>query len=237
MFSFLRIFLFFFCCLSFFLPGSLLAATNSQQLHNALGQLQSRYEKLRSLQFDFAQITDSGGRIKEGNGFASFYRTKGSNGKSSGFMRWDYTAPTPQVILNTGAELSIYTPMDKQLIITPIEDQDADITFALFTGSKQLSDEFDLIPADATFQIQDPPSNTQAMQLIPQSPHPQLKRLQIWYDGTYQLRRLIMEDHFGALTELSFSAMRFDTLPAQNIEQAKTLLQLDLAPGTEIIRQ
>nr|WP_320011437.1 outer membrane lipoprotein carrier protein LolA [uncultured Desulfobulbus sp.] len=237
MFSLLRTFLFIFCCLSFFLPGSLLAATNSQQLQNALGRLQARYEKLHSLQFDFSQITDSGGRIKKGNGFAAFYRTKGDKGKPSGIMRWDYTAPTPQVILNTGTELSIYTPMDKQLIITPIEDQDADITFALFTGSKQLSDEFDLIPADATLQIQDPPAKTQAMQLIPQSPHPQLKRLQLWYDGSYQLRRLIMEDHFGALTELSFSAIRFDTLPAHNTEQAKTLLELDLAPGTEIIRQ
>ncbi|MBM9614331.1 outer membrane lipoprotein carrier protein LolA [Desulfobulbus rhabdoformis] len=237
MFSFLRSLLFFYCCLFFFPPGSCFAAPNNQQLRDSLAQLQTRYEKLHSLQFDFAQITDSGGRSKEGNGFAAFYRTASNKGTSSGIMRWDYTTPTPQVILNNGVELSIYTPMDKQLIITPIQDQDADITFALFTGSKQLSDEFDLIPADTNFLIQEPPDQTRAIQLVPKTPHPQLKRLQLWYDSTYQLRRLILEDHFGALTELSFSNMRFDTLPAKSAQQAETLLKLDLAPGTEIIRQ
>jgi outer membrane lipoprotein carrier protein len=46
-----------------------------------------------------------------------------------------------------------------------------------------------------------------------------------------------MEDHFDALTELTFTNIRFNTLPTDNPQVRQSLLQLDLTPGTDIIRQ
>lgn len=208
-----------------------------RQLKASVDQLQTTYQQLHSLQFDFAQVTDTQGRIKEGRGHATFYRSGSSGSAKTGVMRWDYEEPAPQIILNNGRELSIYTPQDKQLIITPIQDLDSDITYALFTGSKKLADEFDATDPDPVFYINTPPSELQAIQLIPRQPHPQIKRMQIWLDKQSRLHRLLMEDHFGALTELDFSLIRFNALPAKDPKQEQLLLQLDLAPGTEIVRQ
>ncbi len=211
--------------------------SKDQQFTGVLEQLQTTYQHLHSLQFDFSQVTDTSGRIKEGRGFASFYRSGSGSGAKNGVMRWDYEEPSPQVILNNGKELSIYTPQDKQLIITPIQNLDADITFALFTGSRKLTDEFVASRPDPVFYINDPPTNMEAVQLTPRQPHPQLKRIQIWVDRQHKLHRLLMEDHFGALTELDFSDIQMDALPANDPKNEQSLLKLDLAPGTEIIRQ
>ena len=220
----------------FFATPSQGAVPSDAQLNTLIAQLQATYQHLHSLQFDFAQITDSAGRIKQGHGSASFYRN-GHSADSIGVMRWDYLEPAPQVILNNGKELSIYTPQDKQLIITPIGDTDSDITFALFTGSKKLADEFVAGSPDPAFFINNPPVGMQAVQLTPREPHAQIKRMQIWLDKQHTLHRLLLEDHFGALTELDFSAILFNALPAKDPAQEQLLLHLDLAPGTEIIRQ
>ena len=50
------------------------------------------------------------------------------------------------------------------------------------------------------------------------------------------IRRLLMEDHFGALTELTFANVRFNTLRQKDPQQIEALRALDLLPGTEIIR-
>ncbi|MDD2464632.1 MAG: outer-membrane lipoprotein carrier protein LolA [Desulfobulbus sp.] len=221
----------------FSLPALAATVLTPQQLKTSLDQLQTTYQQLHSLQFNFTQITDSAGRIKEGRGSASFYRSTTAGSANSGVMRWDYDEPAPQVILNNGRELSIYTPQDKQLIVTPIQDLDSDITYALFTGSKKLAEEFVVNAPDPVFYINDPPKEMLAIQLTPREPHPQIKRIQIWIDKRRTLQRLLMEDHFGALTELDFSQIRFNALPAKDAKQEQLLLQLNLAPGTEIIRQ
>ena len=68
-------------------------------------------------------------------------------------------------------------------------------------------------------------------------PHSQVKRIQLWLGGDMTIYRVLMEDHFGALTELTFSRVRFNTLPTGDARQLQSLLKLDLAPGTETIRQ
>lgn len=200
-------------------------------------QLQSTYQQLHSLQFNFAQVTDSNGRIKEGNGHAVFYRTGTTASARAGIMRWDYVEPIPQVILNNGRELSIYTPQDKQLIVTRAPDLESDITYAIFIGTKKLTDEFNPDLPDPVFLLNDPPKGLQAVLLTPRQPHTQIKRVQLWMDKQHMLHRLLMEDHFGALSELTFTQVRFNVLPPGDGKQEQMLLHLDLVPGTEVIHQ
>jgi outer membrane lipoprotein carrier protein len=200
-------------------------------------QLQKKYQQLRSLEFDFTQFTQTGGRVKQGSGNATFYRPTGATPSGKGIMRWNYLAPTPQTITNDGRELSIYTPQDRQLIISPVQDLEADITYALFTGTRDMLDAFTVSQGDAQFTLNQPPANAQSALLTPREPHPQLKRVQLWLSRDNVLHRLLMEDHFGALTELSFSNMRFNTLRLHDQQQVQSLLNIDLAPGTETIRQ
>lgn len=204
-------------------------------------QLQKKYQQLRSLEFDFSQFTQTGGRMKQGVGNAVLYRvpppsSNNHRGSNLGIMRWNYTGPTPQTIINDGATLSIYTPQDKQLIVSPAQDMESDITYAIFTGTKNLLDEFEAAPADPLFILSDPPAGFEAILLTPRQPHPQVKRVQLWLQTDLAIHRLLMEDHFGALTELTFTKIRMNTLPEGDAQQIQSLLKLDLAPGTETIR-
>lgn len=215
------------------------AASRSEQL---VVQLQKKYQQLRSLEFDFSQFTQTGGRMKQGFGNAVLYRLPHSSsskhrGTNLGIMRWNYTGPTPQTIINDGETLSIYTPQDKQLIVAPAQDMESDITYAIFTGTKNLLDEFEAAPADPLFILSDPPAGFEAILLTPRQPHPQVKRVQLWLQGDLAIHRLLMEDHFGALTELTFIKIRMNTLPEGDAQQVQSLLKLDLEPGTETIRQ
>ena len=218
-------------------PFAVAADTAPQVPEQLIIAIQSTYQRLHSLQCSFVQFTSADGRIKEGRGQATFYRTKQTGNKPGGIMRWNYEQPTPQVILNNGRELSIYTPQDRQLLITPVGEMDSDITYALFTGSKRLDEEFILSPPDPLFQMNTPPKDLQGMLLTPRQPHQQIKRIQIWLDKRHILNSLLLEDHFGVLTELNFSQMRLNTLPADDATQEQQMLFLNIPPGTEIIHQ
>lgn len=200
-------------------------------------QLQKKYQQLRSLELDFDQATQTGGRIKQGSGNATFYRPSDQPPPGKGIMRWNYLEPTPQTIINDGRELSIYTPQDKQLIISPVQDLESDITYAIFTGTRGLLDEFTASPGDALFLLNQAPAGVESVMLTPREPHPQVKRVQLWLDRENVLYRLLLEDHFGALTELTFTNVRFNTLRADDRQQVRSLLNIDLVPGTETIRQ
>ena len=238
----LRTLLFFLLLLSALgtLPSSMSAASSTGQ-GDMVMRLQKKYQQLRSLEFDFSQSTLTNGRVKQGSGNALFYRPDARPGGSSpagnGIMRWNYIEPTVQTIINDGKELSIYTPQDKQLIVSPAQDMGSDITYAIFTGTKSLLDEFEAAPSDKLFILTAPPAGFEAVLLTPRQPHPQVKRIQLWLDRDLTIHRLLMEDHFGTLTELTFTQVRFNTLPAGDGQKLRSLLKLDLAPGTEIIRQ
>lgn len=203
----------------------------------AVQQLQKKYQRLHSLEFDFTQATQTSGRTRQGSGNAVFYRPGAKESNGHGVIRWDYTEPTEQTLVNDGRELFVYTPRDKQLLVTPAGEMEADITYALFTGAQSLLDAFTAASVDPDFQLSEPPADSEAVLLTPKEPQSQLKRLQLWLGADRTIRRLLFEDHFGALTELTFTSVHFDRLPPGNPQRAKELRQLELAPGTEIIRQ
>ena len=202
-----------------------------------VGQVQKKYQQLRSLEFDFAQATRTGGRTRQGSGNAVFYRPGGEGPEGHGVIRWNYTEPTEQTIVNDGRELSVYTPRDRQLLVSPAGELEADITYALFTGAHSLLDAFTAAPPDPDFQLSEPPADSEVVLLTPKKEQSQLKRLQLWLGADRTIRRLLLEDHFGALTELTFTGVHFDRLPPGDRQRAEALRRLDLAPDTEIIRQ
>jgi outer membrane lipoprotein carrier protein len=225
-------------CLALLAPVAQAAPTAStREQHIVL--LQKKYHKLRSLEFEFFQTVQSGGRLKQGNGSAIFFRAA-SPSHSPGtkqIMRWNYSQPIVQTILNDGITLSIYTPQDKQLLVSPLQDIESDITYALFSGTKKLLDAFIAAPGDSSLGLSDPPAQCEAILLTPRHPHPQVKRVQLWLNREATIQRLVMEDHFEAITELTFTQVRFDRLGQGDAQQTHALLKLDLEPGTETIQQ
>ncbi len=220
-----------FCLLAIRPPAAYAAAAAAPE--QQVAKMQDIYRDLTSLGFDFSQLTRTGGRERQGAGSAVFYRP----GNSPGVMRWNYTQPDTQIILNDGSKLSIYTKGDNQVIVTSAKELQSDITYAFFAGTRDLLDDFNAAPAGDRFIVRSAVKDLQSVQLIPKQPHSQIKALHIWFDDTFLIRRLIIEDHFDSVTELTFSNIKLNALPADSKQTLAELLKLDLPPGTEVISQ
>jgi outer membrane lipoprotein carrier protein len=196
--------------------------------------IQEAYSDLTSLSFDFKQIIRSNGRDREGAGSSIFYRPTAD---TSGIMRWNYTKPDMQVILNDGKELSIYTRKNNQLVIMSAEKLQSDITYSFFAGQRKLTDDFKLYPADRRYAADSVRQKLLVVKLIPKKPHGQIKSLHLWFDNKSMIRKLVMEDHFETITELIFSNIKTNSLSRDSAKTTAALVQLNLPPNTEIIRQ
>jgi len=197
-------------------------------------KIQALYRGLTSLSFDFSQVTRTGNRSRVGSGNAVFYRP-GDN--KPGVMRWNYTAPDTQIILNDGTTLSIYSQNDRQAIITSAEELQSDITSAFFSGNRNLLDDFTPLPPGKRFVFRADEQKMQAVQLVPKKPHAQIKTIHLWFDNNFVIQHLILEDHFDSITELTFNNIKLNPLPVHSAETLANIIELDLPPDTEIIRR
>ena len=200
-----------------------------------LAELQQVYRSLHSLRFDFTQVTRTRMRARKGRGTAIFLRT-GNNGEK-GIMRWNYTEPDPQVILNDGTNLTIYTPKDHQLLVTSAAQLNNDITYSFFSGKKKLADDFIPQPPDSRYLFNAGGVTLHALRLIPRKPHPQIQSVQIWFDNHYLIRHLVLEDPFASITELNFTNIETNTIDGKDSKVVQQILHLNLPPETEILHQ
>ncbi len=200
-----------------------------------LAKLQQVYRGLHSLRFDFTQVTRTQMRTRKGAGTAVFLRT-GNNGKE-GIMRWNYTDPDPQVILNDGKNLTIYTPKDHQLLVTSAEQLNNDITYSFFSGKRNLDDDFIPQKPDSRYAFNIAGATLHTLRLIPRKPHPQIQAVRIWFDNHYLIRHLVLEDPFASVTELNFSNIETNTIDSKDIKAVQAILHLNLPPDTEILHQ
>jgi len=207
--------------------------------------MQDFYGTLTSITFDFTQISRIGSRERYGKGNAVFVKPHNidqketpvqGGSKTKSVMRWNYTEPDKQVIINDGTTLLIYTDRDKQLIKTSSRELDTDITYAFFAGTGNLLDDFEALPADSSF-IFSSAENLQVIKLVPRVPHNQIKAIQIWADDEHLIRHLILEDHFDSTTELTFENISINTLQPNDKEKIESIVSFPVPPGTEIITQ
>ncbi|MFZ5798288.1 MAG: LolA family protein [Thermodesulfobacteriota bacterium] len=226
--------------LALLVPCRPLPAQESPETEALARRLQHVYAGLTSLTFDFQQVTRTGGRERSGQGNAVFYKPLTTAGKpeagerSRSVMRWNYTEPDRQVIINDGRTLSIYTEKDQQLIRTPAKELESDITYAFFAGTRNLLDDFEAqAPAEEVLASRVGAPRT--LLLVPRTPHNQIKSVQIWLDERDIIQRLLLTDHFDAETELLFSRIMLNSLPPDDPRQIEEIISFQPPAGTEVI--
>lgn len=214
-------------------------ATDQENPEKLALQLQEKLTALESLQFDFEQATLTGGRERKGDGQATFYRPLDNKTKAlsqSPIMRWDYTAPDKQVIINNGKTLTFYTQKDQQMIITPTTNLEDDITYRLLSGTGTIQSDFEAKVASSRFHFS-AGSGVQALRLIPRKEQGQVKEIHVWFDGEFFIRHLIIEDYFDSVTKLTFYNIEADPLKNTDPITIQTLFAFTPPAGTEIIEQ
>ncbi len=230
-----------FCLILFFFFFSGSAAALAEAPEAVASRLQSRYDKIQSLSFDFIQDTRGQltGRPKKGRGQAFFVKIPADNRTSDMFqpgkMRWNYSAPDRQVLVSDGETFSMYFSALEQMIITPAKSLEQDLTYSFFTGTGNLLKDFAILPPDQnSAATQD---KTAVIKLVPKAKQSQVASIHLWVTDDSLIRRIEMLDHFDTLTVLNFNSLKVNTLDTNDKALMEGLFKFTPPEGTEIIHQ
>lgn len=216
-----------------FLSVSLTRAATPEYPDAIASRLQARLDGLQSLSFQFFQDTsgEMSGRPRQGSGTALFYK-----GDDINRMRWDYTSPDRQVITSDGKYFSMYFAELHQLIVTPVEKLESEVTYSFFFGRSKIADTFHIRPADEEYQNEDDPE-FKIIKLIPKNPSSQVQDIHIWVTADSLIRRFTIRDLFGTVTILNLSDLTVNPLLGKTSEEIAASFAFTPPEGTEIIEQ
>ena len=220
------------CFLLFAVSNSCLAAA-TEYPEDVAKRLQLRYDNIKSLTFTFNQDTrgEITGRPRKGSGTAAFLK-----GETKSKMRWDYISPKKQILLNDGVHFYMYFKELQQMLISPAESLEKDLTYSFFAGKGKLQNDFYIRPADADFQSETE-QDFKVIKLVPIVPHSQVQDIHLWVSPDSLIRRIHILDHFGTITVLNLSDIHPNALKDQTQPEIDALFSFIPPEGTEIIQQ
>ncbi len=207
--------------------------TSTEYPEDIAKRLQARYDKIQSLTFNFSQEAtgDMAGRPRKGSGKAAFLKIDGKS-----YMRWDYLTPDKQVLVSDGKTFSMYFAKLQQMIVTPADTLDADLTYSFFTGRGILTRDFYIRPANEEFQSGNE-SEFKVIKLIPKTTQSQVQDIHLWVTPDSLIRRINIQDQFGTVTVLNFSNIEINSLVGKDPHELLSFFSFVPPKGTEIIRQ
>ncbi len=230
-----KLFLLFITLLSSLIIFSLQASAKintDESPEDTATRIQLRIDEIQSLSFNFYQQTrgELTGRPRKGSGKAIFFKKDGNSR-----MRWDYNNPDKQVLVSDGSVFSMYFDDLKQMIVTPAENIENDLTYSFFTGRGNLKNDFHILPPD-----EETGTNTEEFQiikLVPKQPHSQVQDIHVWITEASLIRRMNIRDLFGTITVLNFSDIQVDSLVGTDEKTLQSLFSFIPPKDTEIIEQ
>ncbi|OQX20333.1 MAG: hypothetical protein BWK76_01795 [Desulfobulbaceae bacterium A2] len=217
------------------LLGGPTGSATAESLEEQVTGIERYYASLGSLRFHFEQLSHSGGSQRLGKGSGVLFKDRsGDGGKVRGMMRWDYQEPEPQVIVSDGETIAVYSPADRQMLVSSAAALETDILYRLFLREQDQLADFNVAwsPSEQVGTV----GELRKLRLEPRLPHPQIREVTLWFDAAYRIQRLRMLDQFGGETSLLLDQMRENPLAGNSPEQIRAIFQLTPPEGTEIIR-
>ena len=221
--------------LAFLLTHSAAAEPSLEYPVDTAKRLQEKYDSMTSLSFSFSQRTkgEMTGRQKTGSGQAYFIKSA-----KTSKMRWNYLEPEQQVLMSDGVTVSMYFADLKQMIITPAESMEQDLTYCFFSGKGKLDRDFFILPPNEEYGPTDPAAKgSKIIKLVPQKKQSQVQNIHVWVSGDSLIERIDLRDHFDTITTLTFSDILVNPLAHKDAQTIETLFTFKAPEGTEIIHQ
>jgi len=170
-------------------------------LSELVQKIQAAYEQTTDWKAEFQQVTFI-------EGFDSPIKSRGTLYiKKPGKLQWDYSEPNQHQILVNGGKIWIFTPEQKQVIITPFEEvSDSQLPLHLLSGIGRLDRDFDI----QLSHPDTPPSNAQpVLTLIPKDQGAGLARLVIELDpASYFITGLTLYEVNGNRSQFRFLGIK-----------------------------
>jgi outer membrane lipoprotein carrier protein len=162
-------------------------------------RVQTRYDTIRDFEADFVQTYEGGVLRKKTT-------ERGTVAiKRPGRMRWVYTQPERKEFVSDGTRLYSYLPADKQVIVSPTPEGQANTPALFLTGKGNLLRDFTPSFAELPSAV---PGLT-ALKLVPKRADPEVQSLILGVDPTtYQIRLLVATDPQGGTSTFAFSNLK-----------------------------
>ena len=181
--------------------------------------LQRKYDAIKDFSASFSQTYEGGVLRKKTieNGTVSI--------KKPGKMRWDYTAPQKKLFVSDGKTLYMYFPTDKQVMKSPVPQQDEATSAMLFLmGKGDVTRDFTVRYGEGGTD------DTYVLRLDPHTRQAEYDWLEIIADRkTLQIRGLTAGDAQGGRSAFTFSNFKENTGPADK------MFEFSIPRGTEVI--
>lgn len=199
-------------CASAFIFASSAFAGDARQKLNAF------FTEVITLDAVFLQevFDERGNSMQKSSGTMQIHRP--------GRFRWEYTKPSPQLILADGRNLWIYDAELEQASVKPLEQALGSAPIMLLTESRPVDDEFTITDAASR------DDGLQWVKLLPKVQDTEFNRIEFGMDQV-TVRRMELYDQFGQKTVIQLNEPSVNT----NIPLSK--FKFELPAGADLIGQ
>jgi outer membrane lipoprotein carrier protein len=209
--------------LSLLLPAGV-AAASTAALDEAVQRLEAAYKAIRDLKAGFQQAAFNRTLNQTLEAKGTLYL------KKPGKLRWEYTTPTPQVVVSDGQRLWVYTPELKQVNVTDAPGGLVGPAGSFLQGLGQVREHF-----QARFLNPAQPADSDGLlvfDLTPKKPEPLLARLVLSVDTqSWLVRKAVIYDQLENTVTVRFLDV------AVNPGLPDTLFGFTPPPGVAVIKQ
>ena len=199
------------------------APTASPSLAQVLREVESNYNRMKTMKTQFKQIVREGGRtarIEDGTLWLS----------KPGRMRWEYVSPETKLFLTEANRMTLYVPSEKRVMQTSVKESDdlrAPLRFLL--GRLDFNQEFQ------RFEVLNSLKPLEAGNVIfktyPKRLAGQVDSMVFEISPGRQIRRVVINEPGGTETEFRFAGEE------ANVQVSADKFRFTPPPGTEIVSQ
>ncbi len=198
----------------------LAAALADDSIAKVITGLQEKYAAVQSISADFRQTYRAPGIEQVESGIVLM--------KKPGLMRWEYRAPEPKLFVADGHTTYLYTPEDRQVLVSPLSDAEIRSTPLQFLlGRGDIARNFISAPDDEFRPVTE---GGVLVRLTPRLREPDYDFLVLECDRkTYDLRRIIIREITGNTSEFVLSNL------VTNVKIDGRQFQFKIPKGVEVV--
>lgn len=201
--------------------GTSLVAAQAQPApaKDVAAAVQRKYDTLRDFSADFTHTYEGGVLRKKLSERGTVMI------KKPGKMRWNYTSPEDKVFVSDGRRIYLYVPADKQVMVSPVPEEDQATTAVLFLAGKgDLTRDFNVSHATGAT------ANAYKLRLDPKQPERDYEWLEVMVDkGTYRIVALQAADRQGGQSTFLFTNFK------ENIGLSDKTFEFKIPRGADVI--
>jgi len=185
--------------------------------------LQKKYDAIRDFSSDFVHTYEGGVLRKKVTERGRLLV------KKPGRMRWEYTAPEEKLFVSDGTKMYSYLPQDKQVVVSPIPQDDQATTPTLFLAGKgNLIRDFTPSATDLPAGM---PSGCRALKLIPKTSQRDYDWLILVVEPeSLSIRGLVTADPQGGKSTFNFDNLK------ENIGVADKEFAFKIPRGVDVVQ-